>query len=93
MGRAEVKTVRLQELQRGDIFKIVKFHNECPNFKERMKGLGIYRGAIGEVVTKSLWGPIEIDLEGRKIALGRGIAKKIEVKRLECPLFPNSTLF
>jgi Fe2+ transport system protein FeoA len=79
--------VKLADLKKGDIFKIVEFQSECPNFLERMAGMGVYPGARGEVLVKSLWGPIEIDLEGRKLALGRGIAKKIEVKKLECPLF------
>lgn len=83
--------MRLSDLRQGDIFKITQFFSDCPHFQRRIEGLGLRKGAIGRVVTKSFWGPIEVDLEGRKVAVGRGVAKKIEVRRLECPLLHPSS--
>ena len=77
---------KLSDLKKNDVFKIVKFDESCGNFKNRMQDLGISKNQIGQVITKSLFGPIEIDIEGRKIAIGKGMAKKIFVKKFECPI-------
>jgi len=77
---------RLSELKSGDVFKIVGFDESCKNFKHRLLELGIHKGEIGQIINKSFFGPIEIDIEGRKLAIGRGMAKKIYVKKFECPI-------
>ena len=79
-------TNRLIELKKGDVFKIVDFDESCGNFRQRLIDLGIHKGQMGQVLNKSLFGPIEIDIEGRKLAIGRGMAKKIYVKKFECPI-------
>ncbi len=78
--------MRLIDLKQGDVFKIVDFDKSCGNFKQRLIDLGISKNQIGQVLNKSFFGPIEIDLEGKKIAIGRGMAKKIYVKKFECPI-------
>ena len=76
----------LINLKKNDVFKIVEFDDSCKNFKQRLIDLGIAKNQIGQVTNKSLFGPIEIDIDGRKIAIGRGMAKKIYVKKFECPI-------
>ncbi len=76
----------LIELKKGDVFKIVGFDEGCEAFKQRLTALGIHKGQIGQVINKSFFGPIEIDVDGRKIAIGRGMAKKIKVRKFECPI-------
>jgi ferrous iron transport protein A len=76
---------KLIDLKRGDVFKIIGFDKSCGNFKNRMRDLGIHKGQIGQIINKSLFGPVEIDIDGRKIAMGRGMSKKIYVKKYECP--------
>ncbi len=83
---SEVTTVVLAELKKNDVFKIVGFDKSCGNFKYRLNDLGINKGQIGQVINKSLFGPTEVDIEGRKLALGRGMSKKIFVKKFECPV-------
>jgi len=78
--------LRLIDLKKGDVFKIVDFDESCGNFKNRMRDLGIHKGQLGQVINKSFFGPIEIDIDGRKIAIGRGMSKKIYVKKFECPI-------
>ena len=78
--------MRLIDLKQGDVFKIVDFDKSCGNFKQRLIDLGISKNQIGQVLNKSFFGPIEIDLEGKKIAIGRGMAKKIYVKKFKCPI-------
>jgi len=77
---------RLNELKTNDVFKIVGFDESCGNFKHRMQELGIKKNQMGQIINKSFFGPIEIDIEGRKLAVGRGMAKKIFVKKFECPI-------
>jgi len=76
----------LAELKKGDVFKIVDFDESCGNFKNRMRDLSIHKGQLGQIINKSLFGPIEIDIDGRKVAIGRGMSRKIYVKRFECPI-------
>jgi len=71
---------------KNDVFKIVGFDRSCGNFKQRLLDLGIAKGQIGQIINKSFFGPIEVDIEGRKLALGRGMSKKIYVKKFECPV-------
>jgi len=79
--------IKLSDLKKGEVFKIVDFDKSCGNFKNRMRDLGIQKGEIGQIINKSIFGPIEIDIDGRKIAIGRGMSKKIYVKKFDCPIF------
>ncbi len=85
MNKIEYKQ-SLNELKSGDVFKIVGFDESCRNFKQRLTDLGIHKGQLGQIINKSFFGPIEIDVDGRKIAIGRGMAKKIKVRKFECPI-------
>jgi Fe2+ transport system protein FeoA len=78
--------LRLIDLKQGDVFKVVDFDESCKNFRQRLQDIGIHKGQLGQVINKSFFGPLEIDIDGRKIAIGRGMAKKIYVKKFECPI-------
>ena len=78
--------LRLIDLKRNEVFKIIDFDSDCQNFKQRLMDLGLKKGEIGQIINKSFFGPIEVDIDGRKIAIGRGMAKKIKVKKFECPI-------
>jgi Fe2+ transport system protein FeoA len=82
----EIKNLTLANLKKNDVFKIVGFDRSCGNFKHRLLELGISKGQIGQIINKSLFGPLEVDIEGRKLALGRGMSRKIYVKKFECPV-------
>ena len=81
----EENKLTLANLKKNDVFKIIGFDRSCGNFKQRLLDLGIAKGQIGQIINKSFFGPIEVDIEGRKLALGRGMSKKIYVKKFECP--------
>jgi len=76
----------LADLKKDDVFKIIDFDESCKNFKNRLYSLGISKNQIGQVINKSFFGPMEIDINGKKIAIGRGMSKKIYVKKFECPI-------
>ena len=79
--------MKLIELQKNTIFKIVKFDDICDNMKERFNSMNIKKGSIGRILNKGFFGPIEIEVDDSKLAIGRKMASKIEVKSLECPIF------
>ncbi len=76
----------LNDLKKNDVFKIVDFDDSCGNFKYRLRDLGIHKGQIGQILNKSFFGPVEIEIDARKIAIGKGMSKKIFVKKFECPI-------
>ena len=78
--------LKLIDLKKDEVFKIVGFEEDCKNLKQRLIDLGLSKGVIAQVANKSFFGPVEIDIDGRKIAIGRGMAKKIKVKKFECPI-------
>jgi len=79
--------MKLIELNKHDVFKIVDFGEVCDNMKQRFQAMGIQKKSMGQVLHKGFFGPIEIEFNNSKIAIGRKMAKKIEVKKYECPLF------
>ena len=48
--------------------------------KNRLAAIGIYPGATVKVV-KSLPGPMIIEVSGTRLALGKGMAARIEVEK------------
>jgi ferrous iron transport protein A len=46
----------------------------------RLLEMGLYCGASVEVVSGRGWGPVVLKLAGSRLALGRGMAKKILVR-------------
>ena len=76
----------LNDLKKNDVFKITDFDDSCGNFKYRLQDLGIHKGQMGQVLNKSFFGPVEIEIDARKIAIGKGMSKKIFVKKFECPI-------
>jgi ferrous iron transport protein A len=79
--------MKLIELKKNDVFKIIDFGDVCEDMQKRLISLGANKNKIAQILNKGFFGPIEIDFNGTKIAIGRGMAKKIEVKKYECPIF------
>ena len=79
--------MKLIDLNKGDVFKIISFDDVCENMKERLSSMGASKNSMGQILHKGFFGPIEVEFNGSKIAIGRKMAKKIEVKKYSCPLF------
>ena len=79
--------MKLIDLNKHDVFKIVDFGDVCEDMKTRLSSLGATKNKMGQVIHKGFFGPIEVEFDNSKIAIGRRMAKKIEVKKYECPLF------
>ena len=82
--------MKLNELEKNDVFKVIDFGEICDKMKIRFNSMGITKNSIGQVLHKGFFGPIEVEFNNSKIAIGRKMAKKIEVKKFECPLFDNN---
>ncbi|NPA55696.1 MAG: ferrous iron transport protein A [Epsilonproteobacteria bacterium] len=78
--------MKLIDLQKNDIFKITDLDEVCDHVKGRLLALGADKKSIAQVLHKGFFGPIEIEINNSKIAIGRKMAKKIGVKKLSCPL-------
>ena len=78
--------MKLSELKKNTIFKIVNLDSICENMKNRFISMNIKKGSIGRVINKGFFGPIEIEIDNSKLAIGRKMANKIEVKSLRCPI-------
>ena len=72
------KAISLPDLplgQIGIVYQIDSGHGAC----KRLNELGLIPGVEVELVNKITSGPIMIRVKGSKLALGRGIARKVKV--------------
>ena len=79
--------MKLIDLNKHDVFKIVDFGDVCKEMQHRLSSLGADKNKMGQIIHKGFFGPIEVEFDNSKIAIGRKMAKKIEVKKYDCPLF------
>jgi len=68
----------LDQAKVGSYVRVVGF--EDGEFQRRLKELGIFPGEVIKVGGKAFFGPLWVEVDGQKIALCRGQAKKIEVE-------------
>jgi len=72
--------MRLLETPKGKTVRIIEF-NGGKGVSFKLRQLGLTSGKEVKVLRHApLGGPIMIDVEGRSIALGRGIAARIKVE-------------
>ena len=76
-----METIRLIELKNYEKARITAF-NGGRNLTEKLRQYGLFIGDQVHIVrTAPFNGPILIESGGREIALGKGIARKIMVKK------------
>ena len=52
------------------------------NVKQRLSALGLYPGSVIKMVTNDFGGPLIVEVNNSKIAIGRGMAQKILVNEI-----------
>lgn len=72
----KVLLIDVKEGQKGVILSILAGRGAS----KRLADLGLTPGTEIRVLEKALWGPVEIEARGSKLAIGRGLASKILVK-------------
>lgn len=72
----------LEALSSGGRFQVVNVFGGR-GVRQRLAQLGIYPGSIITVYNVSGWrGPLLLEVSGSRLALGRGMARRIEVRPL-----------
>ena len=75
--------MNLLDVSNGDCVKVTRFEAGM-GLDIKLRSLGILPGDIAKVIRQAPFGgPILVEIHGREIALGRGVAKKIEVEAEE----------
>ncbi|GAB4501645.1 MAG: hypothetical protein Fur0035_11880 [Anaerolineales bacterium] len=74
--------MRLIEAEQGMSLRVLGFEGGA-KFEERMLQHGLYPGDQARVVRIApMRGPLLVEVSGREIALGRGVAQKIFVEAI-----------
>ena len=74
----------LLDVKKGDKVRVLRLEGGA-NLHDKLTQHGLYPGDCVSVVrTAPLGGPLLVNVHGREIALGRGIAQKILVEETEC---------
>ncbi|MHA1126505.1 MAG: FeoA family protein [Candidatus Heimdallarchaeota archaeon] len=72
------KTISLTDLKLGNtaiVYQIISGHGAC----KRLNELGLIPGVEIELINRITSGPVMIRVKGSKLALGRGLARKVMV--------------
>jgi len=73
----------LQNGEKGEVLQIASYGKGMgKGILLRLKSIGLYPGKIVEVLNNPGHGPILIKVNETRIAIGRGMAMKIMVRRL-----------
>lgn len=71
---------QLLEVAIGRTVQVISF-NGGENLENKLRQLGLLPGYYARVVRRAPFGgPVLLEIDGRSIAIGRGIAAKIQVK-------------
>ncbi|HQH54088.1 MAG TPA: FeoA family protein [Candidatus Hydrogenedentes bacterium] len=70
----------LSEARSNETVRVVKCHGGR-GFKENLARLGVLPGVLLQVIAKGRSGPVIISCRGCRIAIGQGMAERIEVIR------------
>ena len=74
----------LLDVKKGDRVRVLRLDGGA-NLQDKLTQHGLYPGdCICVVRTAPMGGPLLVNVNGREIALGRGIARKIFVEESEC---------
>ena len=74
----------LLDVKKGDWARVLRL-NGGAGLEDKLTQHGLYPGDCVRVLRAApMGGPLLVDVHGREIALGRGIAEKILVEESEC---------
>ncbi len=72
------KTTTLSEAVNGSTVRVVRLHGGR-GFRENLERLGLLPGVLLQIAGKGPAGPVIVVCRGGRIAIGRGMAERIEV--------------
>jgi len=66
-------------LKEGDTATVIALHGGC-GFQRRLRSVGIKEGkTVRMVASHPFSGPLVVEVDGRQITLGRGMAQRIAI--------------
>ncbi len=81
LRNTEKGTLTLDQAEEGKEYRVLTFLGG-KNLRCRLEGLGIFPGQTVKVL-QNRWGPVLVEVMGRKIGIGRGQAEKILLEEVE----------
>ena len=75
-----MKTIPLSLLKPGESAVVVNVYG-CPRLRSKLYSIGIAPGVTVKVIEKYLRGPVILEVDGVRVAVGHNMASKIFVKR------------
>lgn len=75
--------IPLAVLNRGEKAEIVEFLHRGKGMLLRLRDMGLFTGKVVEILSNSAGGPIFLKVDDTRLAIGRGMAMKIMVRRIE----------
>lgn len=74
----------LLEVKQGDWVRVLRLDGGS-SLRDKLTQHGLFPGDCVRVLrTAPMGGPVLVDVHGREIALGRGIAQKVIVEEYQC---------
>jgi ferrous iron transport protein A len=71
----------ITRLEQGTLATVVRFIDQGTSFQRRLRTMGIREGKSLKIVAiHPFAGPLVLEVDGRKITVGRGIAQRIIVE-------------
>ncbi len=74
--------MKLSDAKSGDWLKVLAIEHDCDEYACKLEAMGLRKGDMIKVLNKSFFGPVQIEVNGAKIALCRAQAKKIDVEKI-----------
>lgn len=75
--------IPLALVESGEKVEIIDFVKKGTSIFNHLRNIGIFAGKIVEVVSNQGHGPLLLRIDEARIAIGRGMAMKIMVRRLQ----------
>lgn len=77
-NKNRITLLKLHVGEKGKITRIIGGQSAC----KRLNELGLVPGVQVELVNRISSGPVMIRVKGSKLALGRGLAQKVEIEKI-----------
>lgn len=74
--------MKLLDAPKGKRMRIINYHGGI-GVSQKLRQLGLSPGHVVKILRYApMGGPVMVDVEGRSVAIGRGIASRVEVEAL-----------
>ena len=75
--------MRLSEAESGKEYTVVSYQHLGRRLRQRLADLGITFDCPIKLIINTHGGPVLVEVRGTRLAIGRGMAVKIEVEEIE----------